>query len=91
MDEHELMARRSGANVGHLRTMAYWVLGSHREADDALEEACLRLSRAGGSGIGNFGEELTTHLARVCLDRLRSRAAQSVGVSADPRPANAST
>jgi DNA-directed RNA polymerase specialized sigma24 family protein len=89
MDEHELIARRSGANVGHLRTMAYWVLGSQSEADDALEEACRRLSRSGS--IGNLGEELTTLLARVCLDRLRSRAARSVGVSADARPVNAST
>jgi RNA polymerase sigma-70 factor (ECF subfamily) len=71
--------------------MAYWVLGSRSEADDALDEASIRLSRSGLSVIENPGEELTTLLARICLDRLRSRAAQSAGVSADVRPANAST
>jgi RNA polymerase sigma-70 factor, ECF subfamily len=91
MDVHELTARRSGANLAHLRAMAYWVLGSQSEADDALDEAYIRLSRSAGSGTENLGEELTTLLARVCLDRLRSRAAQSARVSADVRPANAST
>jgi RNA polymerase sigma-70 factor, ECF subfamily len=89
MDQLELTAVLSGADLPHLRKMAYWVLGSRSEADDALDEACRRLSRSGG--IGNLGEELTTLLAGVCLDRLRSRARQSAGVSADARPANAST
>ncbi len=91
MDQLELTAVRSGANLAHLRKMAYWVLGSQSDADDALDEAWIRLSRSRGSGVGNLGEELTALLARVCLDRLRARAAQSVGVSADARPANAST
>ena len=91
MDQLELTAVRSGADLAHLRKMAYWVLGSQSEAEDALDEACGRLRRSGGSGIENSGEELTTLLARVCLDRLRVRSDQSVGVSADARPANAST
>jgi RNA polymerase sigma-70 factor, ECF subfamily len=90
MDHHEWMASRSGANLPHLRKMAHWVLGSQGEADEALEEACLRLSRSHPGGIENLGEELTTLLAGICLDRLRSRAARSPGVSADIT-ANAST
>jgi DNA-directed RNA polymerase specialized sigma24 family protein len=90
MDRHEFIAERSGANLTHLRTMAHWVLGSQSEADDALEEACIRLSRY-PRGIDNLGERLTTLLAQICLDRLRARAAQSAGLSADPRAANVST
>jgi DNA-directed RNA polymerase specialized sigma24 family protein len=89
MDEHEFIAERSGANLTHLRTMAHWVLGSQSEADDALDEACTRLSRY-PRGIDNLGERLTTVLAQICLDRLRARAAQSAGLSADASVANVS-
>jgi DNA-directed RNA polymerase specialized sigma24 family protein len=89
MDEHEFNAERSGANLTHLRTMAHWVLGSQSEADDALDEACTRLSRH-PPAIDNLGERLTTLLAQICLDRLRARAAQSEGLSADARVANVS-
>jgi DNA-directed RNA polymerase specialized sigma24 family protein len=89
MDEHEFIAERNGANLTHLRTMAHWVLGSQSEADDALEEACTRLSRH-PPAIDNLGERLTTLLAQICLDRLRARAAQSEGLSANARVANVS-
>ena len=61
------------ANRGHLRAVAYQMLGSLSEADDAVQEAWLRLSRSDASAIDNLGGWLTTVVARVCLDMLRSR------------------
>jgi RNA polymerase sigma factor (sigma-70 family) len=60
----------------HLRAVAYRMLGSAAEADDAVQEAWLRLSRADRSGVANLGGWLTTVVARVCLDMLRSRASR---------------
>jgi RNA polymerase sigma factor (sigma-70 family) len=57
----------------HLRAVAYRMLGSPAEADDAVQEAWLRLSRADTSDVANLGGWLTTVVARVCLDMLRSR------------------
>jgi RNA polymerase sigma factor (sigma-70 family) len=57
----------------HLTAVAYRMLGSRDEADDAVQEAWLRLSRSGASGVDNLGGWLTTVVARVCLDMLRSR------------------
>src|SRR5580704_5369460 len=57
----------------HLRAVAYRMLGSLGEADDAVQEAWLRLSRSDTSAIENLGGWLTTVVARVCLDMLRSR------------------
>ncbi len=73
MDEHQLLAERFEANRTHLRAVAYRMLGSIDEADDAVQEAWLRLSRSGTSGVENLGGWLTTVVARVCLDILRSR------------------
>jgi RNA polymerase sigma-70 factor, ECF subfamily len=73
MDEHEWMAEQFEANRTHLRAVAYRMLGSLSEADDAVQEAWLRLSRSGTSGVENLGGWLTTVVARVCLDMLRSR------------------
>ena len=61
------------ANRAHLRAVAYRMLGSLSEADDAVQEAWLRLSRSGGTGVENLGRWLTTVVARVSLDMLRSR------------------
>jgi RNA polymerase sigma-70 factor (ECF subfamily) len=61
------------AHRGRLRAVAYRMLGSLSEADDALQEAWLRLSRSGATGIENLGAWLTTIVARICLDMLRSR------------------
>jgi RNA polymerase sigma factor (sigma-70 family) len=69
----DLLAERFEANRGHLRAVAYQMLGSLSEADDAVQEAWLRLSRSDPSGIDNLGGWLTTVVARVCLDMLRSR------------------
>ena len=73
MDEHDWLAERFEANRTHLRAVAYRMLGSLSEADDAVQEAWLRLSRADTSGVENLGGWLTTVVARVCLDMLRSR------------------
>ena len=73
MDEHDWLAERFEANRTHLRAVAYRMLGSLSEADDAVQEAWLRLSRSDTSGVENLGGWLTTVVARVCLDMLRSR------------------
>lgn len=73
MDEHESLAQRFEANRTHLRAVAYRMLGSASEADDAVQEAWLRLSHSETSEIENLGGWLTTVVARVCLDMLRSR------------------
>jgi RNA polymerase sigma factor (sigma-70 family) len=73
MDEREWLAARFEAHRAHLRAVAYRMLGSLTEADDAVQDAWLRLSRAGASEVENLGGWLTTIVARVCLNALRSR------------------
>jgi RNA polymerase sigma-70 factor (ECF subfamily) len=73
MDENELLAKRFEEHRPRLRGVAYRMLGSVSEADDAVQEAWLRVSRADTSKVENFGAWLTTVLARVCLNVLRSR------------------
>lgn len=73
MDEHDWLAERFETNRAHLRAVAYRMLGSLSEADDAVQESWLRLSRADTSDVENLGGWLTTVVARVCLDMLRSR------------------
>src|SRR5579864_2794515 len=73
MDKHEWLAEQFEANRTHLQAIAYRMLGSLSEADDAVQESWLHLSRTGASGIENLGGWLTTVVARVCLDMLRSR------------------
>jgi RNA polymerase sigma factor (sigma-70 family) len=67
------LAARFEEHRPHLCAVAYRMLGSTSEADDAVQEAWLRLSRTGASGIENLGGWLTTVVGRVCLDALRSR------------------
>src|ERR671911_603515 len=69
----DALARRFEPERVRLRAVAYRMLGSLSEADDAVQEAWLRLSRSGTSGVENLGGWLTTVVARVCLDMLRSR------------------
>ena len=76
MDQADGLAERFQAHHTRLRAVAYQMLGSLSEADDAVQEAWLRVSRAGTGGVGNLGGWLTTVVARVCLDMLRSRAAR---------------
>src|SRR5215211_375371 len=73
MDEHDWLAQRFEEHRTHLRAVAYRMLGSISEADDAVQEAWLRLSRSETSEIQNLGGWLTTVVARVCLNMLRSR------------------
>ncbi|MFD8207343.1 sigma factor, partial [Streptomyces sp. NPDC059695] len=67
------MARRFDADRGHLRSVAYRMLGSLGEAEDAVQEAWFKLSRSDVSGVENLSGWLTTVVGRVCLDMLRSR------------------
>jgi len=76
MNEHEWLATRFEENRAHLRAVGYGMLGSLSEADDAVQEAWLRLNRSDATTIENLGGWLTTVVARVCLDILRSRAAR---------------
>jgi RNA polymerase sigma factor (sigma-70 family) len=73
MDESAWMARRFEEHRSRLRAVAYRMLGSMTDADDAVQEAWLRLSRAGSSDVENLRAWLTTVVARVCLNVLRSR------------------
>ena len=73
MDDNEWLADRFEEHRAHLRAVAYRMLGSLTEADDAVQDTWLRLSRAGASNVENLGGWLTTIVARVCLNMLRSR------------------
>jgi RNA polymerase sigma factor (sigma-70 family) len=73
MAEPGWLAEGFEENRGRLRAVAYRMLGSFAEADDAVQEAWLRLSRSDASGIANLGGWLTTVVARVCLNVLRAR------------------
>lgn len=98
MSDHEWLAEQFESNRGHLQGVAYRLLGSLSEAEDAVQEGWLRLSRSGAEGVENLRGWLTTVVARVCLDMLRSRksrreealetpeseAAASVHSAADP-------
>jgi RNA polymerase sigma-70 factor (ECF subfamily) len=76
VDEREYLVERFEANRTHLRAVAYRMLGSVSEADDAVQEAWLRLSRSDTAAVENLGAWLTTVVARVSLDMLRSRASR---------------
>ncbi len=76
MDEHDGLAAHFEGHRAHLRAVAYRMLGSMSEAEDAVQESWFRLSRADTSGVANLGGWLTTVVARVCLDLLRSRTAR---------------
>jgi RNA polymerase sigma-70 factor (ECF subfamily) len=73
MDDRDFLAQRFDAERTRLAAVAYRMLGSTAEADDAVQEAWIRLDRTDTSGIGNLSGWLTTVVARVCLDMLRSR------------------
>ena len=73
MNKHEWLAEQFEANRTHLQAVAYRMLGRLDEADDAVQESWLRLSRSETSEISNLGGWLNTVIARICLDMLRSR------------------
>ena len=73
LDQSNFLGEKFEANRGHLRAVAYRMLGSSAEVDDAVQETWLRLSRSDTSAVENLGGWLTTVVARVCLDMLRAR------------------
>jgi RNA polymerase sigma-70 factor (ECF subfamily) len=87
MLDGELLARRFEAHREQLQAVAYRMLGSAAEADDAVQEAWLRISGADTGGVDNFGGWLTTVVGRICLDRLRSRNARREEALDDHEPA----
>lgn len=93
MSEHEFLASQFERNRSHLRAVAFRMLGSVSEADDAVQEAWLKLSRSDASSIDNLGGWLTTVVSRVCLDMLRARNARREDVldeqAPEPKPSRA--
>ena len=88
MENEKWLAEQFEAHRDHLQRVAYRMLGSTGEADDAVQEAWLRLSRAEAAGINNLGGWLTTVVARVCLDTLRSRKSRrEEPLEGEPQPA----
>lgn len=73
MSEHNFLAQQFESNRSHLRAVAYRMLGSLSDADDALQECWLRLNRSNTETVENLGGWLTTVISRICLDMLRSR------------------
>src|SRR5438128_5036832 len=73
MDDNEWLGARFEEHRAHLRSVAYRMLGSFTEADDAVQDTWLRLSQSEASEVENLGGWLTTVVARVCLNMLRSR------------------
>jgi RNA polymerase sigma-70 factor, ECF subfamily len=76
MDENDWLTERFQEQRAHLRAVAYRMLGSLSEADDAVQETWLRLNRADTSDVTNLDGWLTTVVSRVCLNRLRSRSSR---------------
>jgi RNA polymerase sigma factor (sigma-70 family) len=86
MDDQEFLARQFEDHRTHLRAVSYRMLGSYAEAEDALQDAWLRVSRTGVEGVENLGGWLTTVVARVCLNHLRARKAKREDVLEDRAP-----
>jgi RNA polymerase sigma factor (sigma-70 family) len=84
MDEQDWLAKRFEEHRSHLRAVAYRMLGSLSEADDAVQETWFRLGRSETSRIKNLGGWLTTVVGRVCLDMLRSRTSRRVVPLGEP-------
>ncbi len=76
MPDHEDLASEFEQHRGQLRAVAYRMLGSLSEADDAVQEAWLRLSRTGAGEIASLEGWLRTVVSRICLDMLRTRQAR---------------
>jgi RNA polymerase sigma-70 factor (ECF subfamily) len=76
LGDHDQLAERFDSHRAHLRAVAYRMLGSLSEAEDAVQDAWLRLGHADARRIENLGGWLTTVVARLCLDRLRARASR---------------
>jgi RNA polymerase sigma-70 factor (ECF subfamily) len=88
MDHHDALAERFEAHRTRLRAVAYQTLGSTSDADDAVQEAWMRLSRSNPDEIENLGGWLTTVVARVCLNMLQARRERPVGMHLPETVAN---
>jgi RNA polymerase sigma factor (sigma-70 family) len=86
MEEHRFLERRFEAHRSHLRAVAYRMLGSAVEADDAVQEAWLRFSRSDTESVDNLGGWLTTVVARICLDELRARKSRREAPAGEDQP-----
>jgi RNA polymerase sigma factor (sigma-70 family) len=86
VDRQEFLAEEFEAHRSHLRAVAHRMLGSTAEADDAVQEAWFRLARTDTRGVENMGGWLTTVVARVCLDMLRSRTTRREDPIGDAAP-----
>jgi RNA polymerase sigma factor (sigma-70 family) len=86
VNEIDWLAERFEEHRPHLRTVAYRMLGSANETDDAVQEAWIRLSRANGTEVDNLGGWLTTVVGRVCLDMLRARRSRPEVPAGDELP-----
>ena len=86
MEREQFVTGEFEAHRHHLRAVAYRMLGSTAEADDAVQEAWFRLARVDTSGVENMGGWLTTVVARVCLDMLRSRTSRREDPIGDVAP-----
>jgi RNA polymerase sigma factor (sigma-70 family) len=86
MTEHEWLAEQFEEQRPHLNAVAYRILGSQAEADDAVQESWFRLTRSDVDSVDNLGGWLTTVVARVCLDMLRSRKSRREEPSGDEVP-----
>ena len=73
MNDSQIYAEQFERQRAQLRAVAYRMLGSMAEADDAVQEAWLRLSRSDADAVDNLGGWLTTVVGRICLDMLRAR------------------
>jgi RNA polymerase sigma-70 factor (ECF subfamily) len=80
VNESEWLAERFEEHRSHLKAVAYRMLGSLAEAEEALQESWIRLSRSETGGVENLGGWLTTVVARVCLNMLQSRREEPVGM-----------
>ena len=83
MSDNDWLVREFDRSRAHLRAVAYRMLDSASEADDAVQEAWLKLSRSDAHRVENLGGWLTTVVARVCLDMLRARRARREGPLAE--------
>ncbi|NUU21377.1 MAG: RNA polymerase subunit sigma-70, partial [Streptomycetaceae bacterium] len=84
MDAHDGLAGRFEAERDGLRALAYRMLGSAAEAEDAVQEAWLRLARVDAGQVDNLAAWLRTVVTRICLDMLRSRAARREDLTGSP-------
>lgn len=86
MDENEILAARFEENRTHLKAVAHRMLGSSNDAEDAVQEAWIRLCRSDSAAIDNLGGWLTTVVGRVCLDMLRVRREEPLETGAPDAP-----